>query len=282
MSNDGKLFAWNEDTSTWVPVQVDATGRLILDEALFQNFRNEQKPAISIMTVGTLSPIQRTNLALFIEANRFTTLVTENPALSIVTRASGTPTKPAQTPALEIVRAQYDLLRTNGSNDMAEVGPAGQWANPSNAQGDPDGAPYATLSEGAALVTGTLRGNYPDSVNKDELTVTKVELIFYYRITDAAAGTILTLQARHGDGGVPVQIAQDSNQNQDFLVAGRTLDITATLFAPAAGQPALSWASVDDLQSLCDGSIAVSATTTPLFEVDAVRLRVTASRTDVL
>jgi hypothetical protein len=172
-------------------------------------------------------------------------------------------------PAAEIVQIEYDLLRYVGANGSANV--SGSWTNLANVNGVENGT--VTTSAGA-LGAGTrkLRGSYANMVNKDELTITEVTLLFWLAVTGDATGLLsdLTLAYNVGGGEVTLELIEGNTSN---LAVAREYDITAAVGG--------DWSKIDALETFVThaysaASIGVTAS------VDAITVRIRANATQTI
>lgn len=178
-------------------------------------------------------------------------------------------------PAFNLVQTVISLVGTYPSDAVTqEAATRSDWTDLASAEGAPGaGSPVSATLTSNALGgrSGRLVLNYPDSVDKSQLTISKVELHYYV----AQSGTVLSngnlqLGYRFGAGGITTLATHTGNVN--FLSSPDVYDVTSAV----AGD----WGNIDAIAAAVTASyglgIGITAST------DAVLLVVTASRSDAL
>lgn len=143
------------------------------------------------------------------------------------------------------------------------------FTNPTNAQGANNGTVATLTSQALAATNGTLQLDYDDVTGKDSLTITSVTLLFHASLTEALLSTCtMQLQYRLGP----------SDAWGTLATYDATIDGSAGIPFTITGVVGGDWQKVRDLQVRVVGSLSAGLGST--VTVDAVRLRVLASRTD--
>jgi hypothetical protein len=234
------------------------------------------KPAIRLATIvqGVIKPPLKAAVRL-IPVARLTVPVRAGARLVLAPIRGLVLTRPAFR-----VQFQFNLNHENHVQPgTATQDTGGAWQNVANSEGTPNGV-YATLTEGVALVTGTLRGQFAaQSSRPSTLAITQVLIDFYFQTADfPTVGTTWTVGFRHGGvGGASVTLRGPESSNVNHLITPLTFDITSEF--GGGGEPALSWANIAAIQPFYSGSILVNSTLTPVIRVDGTRLRVVAAET---
>lgn len=169
-----------------------------------------------------------------------------------------------------VTRIKWDVESRRGAN--AQVGSAGDWQNPANAQGFPNGG-YATMT-GDLLATrsGTIHLTFPDFLDKRDLDVQAVELRLHYAIANTLLGNGNLTWEWRVNGGAWTSLGTQ-NTNVDQLASPRVVPLPTVT----------SWADVATVEARVTGSTPILASLPPLqYTVDAAELVVTASLTDNL
>lgn len=175
-------------------------------------------------------------------------------------------------PAAEIVQVTYDLVGGYGASSAVATAVTGtNWQNPNNATGTANG----TLASHAGTISAQdayLVFAWPAmAAGKETLTITKVELLWYYSQT----GTVLN------NGNLRLYFGTSTNSAQNIVA-------TITADSSTLGNPRITditnqvntWAGIADLRARVRHTQAAGET--PTANVDAVVLRVTATATDIL
>lgn len=179
-----------------------------------------------------------------------------------------------ETPALELVRLTYNLTHRSGANAVTEAnGACGRqdFDTPANAQGLANGTLSTCASAALAARCGRLNLAYANFANKSELTITQVNLHFYY-----SQNSLLSCVSTGGFnfGGADTQLFSNAvNTVVNALTTPQTYNITASV----AG----SWTDLDNLRTYVIAEIGALSPTEKV-EVDAVELEVIASKIDNL
>ena len=249
------------------------------------NFRPVQKAALALRTLLTGTSTQQPGVR--IAAAPATLKAGQRAAIEILTSgqgesrspqaagiaadnlSSGVAAAPVTEHAAKITQITYGLVRHGGANS-AVVGGSG-WANTANAAGARNGTVATFTGNVAAIRNGFITLGYADPSGKDELAISRVELIFYFRIAGAIAGAAI-VQLRYAHDGVNYTTVETRTSNEDHLVAGHVLDVTA--------DRAWTWAMLALLTTRVTAISDIGETWT--CDLDAVEVRITASKTDVL
>lgn len=196
----------------------------------------------------------------------------QNPALNHKTVIAQFQTP--ENPALELVRLTYNLTHRSGANAVTEAnGACGRqdFDTPANAQGLANGTLSTCASAALAARCGRLNLAYANFANKSELTITQVNLHFYY-----SQNSLLSCVSTGGFnfGGADTQLFSNAvNTVVNALTTPQTYNITASV----AG----SWTDLDNLRTYVIAEIGALSPTEKV-EVDAVELEVIASKIDNL
>lgn len=176
-----------------------------------------------------------------------------------------------QSPGAAVLQTRITLTHTGDAVTGAEDA-ASDWDNPGNAGGPPNGT-VATLTEGLVLTQGTLYTTFASQVNRDALTITKVEVLSYHRTAGIQLlASALTVGHRQGNLGVITTI-EAINNNEDHLVTPQVYDITDDLRDVVTGE--IDWADLGTIQITYQGTILVDIGLTQ-YSVDTAQLRITA------
>lgn len=251
------------------------------------NVHPQQSVGISQQTVADLGrPGMSAGVAV---AESPKILVTqETPGISVTASASGAPNQVALTPGValsntasggqsqpqsvgaELVRLQIDLTQTRYAGFQTSTG---TWSNGASSLGAPNSF-YATNANGATTAaSGTLTINFGSQDNKTELTITSVIVSLYWK---NVAGLVLP-------GTWKAEYSLDGGTNWTTLVTGTTSftkDVTPDTFdlTSVVGQ---DWAKLTNMRIRFTYTASASATPSTL-SVDAIKLSVLATRTDLL
>lgn len=241
------------------------------------NWRASVKPATKVGATGTF----------LLGSPKPATRITSTPARLLA----------GERPATEMVRVQYDLAHASHAVTAAQdAGGTGTWANPTRAQGAPnDPGDHSGDSDiggsGALLITGLLRATMVSQPVRGNLVITRVDLDWYgqtvglpavddivsrlilgYRINlnpiPAADKDTITLSV----GTTNFHAAQGPQTARIDNGAGAFTDVLGT---------AVTWANISLIQPYFKASIVLGLTGCHYY-ADAVRLRVTATETQLL
>ena len=197
---------------------------------------------------------------------------TARPAVRQGTRALLTPRQNVRAAPKTVT---YNLTATWPAASVTPVTTAGTaWANPANAVGAANGTLASHPGSLTAAQAARLHLFFPAPFTKTALTVTKVEVLFWYSIT----GTVLA------NGDVQLTYGTVANPFATLLTAPITGDAN-TLTVPQVFDltpllPNLAWSTIADLAVAVRHDAA--AAELHVCNVDAVALRITATTTQTV
>lgn len=261
------------ETSAGFEVTTENTGTAdpVLTEA---GFTAEAQPA-----QGDINPTQEVGFTQTTENVGTPRKVETRAGLQVTTRNLGTPAPPLQRSGIAVTRLQYDLVHRSGGNAVhQELGCTGRvdWTNTANALGKATDESIAQLSGNAlAARDGILVLNYANFVDKTELTIDQVRLIFYCQQTGTLAnnGNHDHRWRKVSGGAWTVLETFTGNHNTtDSGTGGLAYDITAGI---------TSWTDLNFIETGCRQCLDLAEVNITAL-VNAIELEVTASRTDVI
>lgn len=176
-----------------------------------------------------------------------------------------------QNAGVTVNKTKIGLVHQSGANVATNIG-ANAWTNPANAQGLRNNVSATGVSNALGARTYQLRLEYPNHVNKTELTITKVQL----RFSTSQAGTLLDngnvqLGYRFATSGAFTMLSTRTGNFNDITGPALAFDITAAVGG--------DWSKLNALETtvLCALPLAV---TNINVACDAVTVYIEATRED--
>ena len=266
------------------------------------NFRVDVKSGVRTGTALSVMAAQA-RAATLTALSPFSGVVENRPALRASEAHSGTTqesvktasrTSPVATgsndttlhkPAGDVLRVTYDLVHRSGANAVAQTAVNGRsdWTNPANAQGDWNNVLAAFAGNALGARSGRLDLDYADFPDKADLTITAARLFFYGRVFGTLGNNAtVILQWTRGGATLPLQTITG---NLDFLAGaggsnGLEFDILGTPLGGPLAAGIESWDHLNSLRTFITADAALGEIWGA--EIDAVALRVVATRTDLL
>jgi hypothetical protein len=195
----------------------------------------------------------------------------QSPGVVLSSKASGGGTPP-QAAGVELVQAKIDLTQTTYAISASKTG---TWANEANSVGANNGSFATNANSVTASASGILTMNFAAQVNKTDLVISSVTFYKYWKYTAGLVGAGSWTIEYSTNGGVnwTVMFSGGAGSSFDESVNPGLFDLTAVI-----GQ---DWSKLSNFKVRVTFSAGTSATPSTI-SVDAMKLVVVASKTDIL
>lgn len=191
------------------------------------------------------------------------------PGVALSSQASGS-TSPRNDVGAELVQVKYDLTQTTYATSAVKTG---TWASEANAVGANNGTFATNTNPVLNPASGNLDLSFAAQVNKSELVISSVHLYRYWKNVAGLLSPCAWAAYYSIDNGANWVLISNGNTSFDQSSFPGDLDLTAVI-----GQ---DWNKLSQLKARFTYTGAGNATQSTI-SVDAVKLVVVASKTDLL